>query len=47
MKRTLLAVVGLGIGVATACTTPPGAPITCATETYNEEIGVHTHHQTS
>lgn len=39
MKRALFAAVGLGIGVATACTTPPGAPITCATATYNEKIG--------
>ena len=43
MKRTLLAAVGLGIGVATACTTPPDAPYTCPTETYNEDIGVRNH----
>ena len=42
MKRTLFAVLGLAIGLATACTTPPGAHITCATATYQEEVGVHT-----
>lgn len=42
MKNALFTAAGLAIGLATACVTPPDAPITCATETYNEDIGVRT-----
>lgn len=42
MKSALFTAAGLATGLATACTTPPDAPITCATETYNEDIGVRT-----
>ena len=42
MKSALFTAFGLATGLATACTTPPDAPITCATETYDEDIGVHT-----
>ncbi|KAK0512955.1 hypothetical protein JMJ35_004972 [Cladonia borealis] len=39
MKSSVFTAVGLAVGVATACVTPPDAPYTCPTETYNEDIG--------
>ena len=43
MKSSVFTAVGLAIGAATACVTPPDAPYTCPTKTYNEDIGVRNH----
>ena len=43
MKSAVFTAVGLAVGVATACVTPPDAPYTCPTKTYNEDIGVRDH----